>query len=75
MLKNLAKARRAKRRKNNMAVHNSQTLKNAKEMAASFRRKGFKSSVFKKGRVMELVLQESRITKKFRKKENKKHTL
>ena len=33
-----------------MAVYNSQTLKNAKEMAASFRRKGFKSSVFKKGK-------------------------
>lgn len=33
-----------------MVVHNSQTKTNAKIMASRFRKKGFKSSVFKKGK-------------------------
>lgn len=31
-----------------MAIHNSNTEKNAKIMASRFRRQGFKASVFKK---------------------------
>lgn len=33
-----------------MAVHNSGTKTNAKMMAARFRRMGFRSTVFKKGK-------------------------
>lgn len=33
-----------------MAVHNSQTKTGAKKLAAYFRRKGYKCSIFKKGK-------------------------
>jgi len=33
-----------------MAVHNSQTLANAKKMASYFRKKGYNCTIFKKGK-------------------------